>query len=103
MSSLLYRIGRFAASRPWVAIGAWVVVAVAVVVASATGGRDLQDSMKVPGLDSQKAVDLLSAAKSADANGLALGAGRSCGIVPSGKNSAASIGPSLRRHRASRF
>ena len=67
MSSLLYRIGRFAASRPWVAIGAWVVVAVAVVVASATGGRDLQDSMKVPGLDSQKAVDLLSAAKSADA------------------------------------
>jgi RND superfamily putative drug exporter len=67
MSHLLYRLGRFAARRPLVAIGAWLVVAVAVVVTSATVGRTLEDSTEVPGLDSQRAVDLLSAAESADA------------------------------------
>ena len=64
MSSVLYRIGRFSASRPWAMIGAWVAVALVVVVAAGTVGRELEDSFAVPGLDSQVAVDLLSEAQS---------------------------------------
>jgi RND superfamily putative drug exporter len=64
MSTALYRLGRFAAVRPWVVIGAWLVVAISVVAASGTFGRDLEDSFEVPGLDSQEAIDLLADAGS---------------------------------------
>ena len=59
MSQFLYRLGRFAAGRPWIVIGAWFAAAVIVVTASAVGGKTLEDSFEVPGLDSQEAVDLL--------------------------------------------
>ncbi len=64
MSRALYRLGRFAASRPWTVIGLWLVAAVVVVGSSATFGRTLEDSFAVPGLDSQNAVDLLTSAQS---------------------------------------
>jgi RND superfamily putative drug exporter len=64
MSHALYRLGRFAARRPWVVIGAWLVVAVLVIAASGAFGRDLEDSFEVPGLDSQEAGALLTAAQS---------------------------------------
>jgi RND superfamily putative drug exporter len=64
MSSVLYRLGRLAARRPWRVIGVWLLLAVAVIAASSSFGRDLEDSFAVPGLDSQNAVDLLSAADS---------------------------------------
>ncbi len=64
MSNVLYRLGRFAARRPWVVIGAWLLTAVVVIVASSTVGRELEDTFEVPGLDSQLAVELLSAAES---------------------------------------
>ncbi len=64
MSSVLYRIGRFSASRPWIVIGVWVAIAIAVVAAAGTVGSELEDSFAVPGLDSQVAVDLLSEAQS---------------------------------------
>jgi putative drug exporter of the RND superfamily len=64
MSSALYRLGRFAARRPWTVIGAWLLVSVVVVVAANTVGRDFKDSAEVPGLDSQRAVELLSAVES---------------------------------------
>jgi RND superfamily putative drug exporter len=69
MSSILYRIGHGAARRPWRVIAAWLVVAVALIAASASFGRDLDDSFEVPGVDSQQAVELLSAAGS-DSAGL---------------------------------
>lgn len=72
MSHVLYRMGRFAARRPWVVLGAWLLVSVLVVGASGAFGRKLDDSVKVPGLDSQQAVDLLSAARSNDAGLTAL-------------------------------
>lgn len=62
MSYALYRMGRFAARHPWRVIGAWLVVAVVVVAASSSFGKELEDSFAVPGLDSQEAVELLSAA-----------------------------------------
>ena len=67
MSAVLYRIGRFSASRPWVMIGVWVSIAIVVFVAAGTAGGELEDSFEVPGLDSQVAVDLLSEAQSVQA------------------------------------
>lgn len=64
MSRALYRLGLFAASRPWVVIGAWLLVSVVVIGASGAWGRDLEDSFEVPGLDSQEAVELLTEAQS---------------------------------------
>ncbi len=69
MSDALFRIGRFAARRPWAVVGAWLAASLLVVGASAAFGAELQDSFEVPGLDSQHAVDLLAAAES-DAAGL---------------------------------
>ena len=64
MSSTLYRLGRLAARRPYAVIGAWLIVAVLVVAASAAFGRDLEDSFDVPGTDSAQARAALSAAGS---------------------------------------
>ena len=64
MSHGLYRLGRFAARRPWAVLGSWLVMSVLVVGASSAFGEKLEDSFGAPGLDSQKATDLLSAAGS---------------------------------------
>ena len=64
MSQRLYRLGRFAARRPWAFIATWAIVAVLVVGASAGFGRDLEDAFEAPGLDSTAALDLLTAAES---------------------------------------
>ncbi|WP_410789092.1 MMPL family transporter [Kribbella sp. C-35] len=69
MRSTLYRLGRYAARRPWVVIGAWLVVAALVVAASGAFGKKLEESFGAPGVDSQYATDLLSAA-GADQAGL---------------------------------
>ncbi len=60
MAHALYRLGRFAARRPWVVIGSWLAMSVLIVGASGFFGHELEDSFEVPGLDSQAAVDLLS-------------------------------------------
>ncbi len=69
MSTALYRLGRLAARRPGSVIGVWLLVAVAVIGSSSVFGRDLEDSFEVPGLDSQKALELLTTTQS-DSAGL---------------------------------
>ncbi len=69
MSNLLYRLGRSAATRPWVAIGAWVLLALVVIASSVAFGRDLEESFEAPGLDSYQAAELLAEAK-ADERGI---------------------------------
>jgi RND superfamily putative drug exporter len=69
MSRLLYLIGHHAARRPWVVIASWFALAVLVIGASGVYGHKLGDSLTAPGLDSQRATDLLAAAH-ADAAGL---------------------------------
>jgi putative drug exporter of the RND superfamily len=64
LSRVLYRSGRFAARRPWTVIAVWLVTFVLVAGASSAFGQKLEDSFGAPGLDSQKATDLLSAAGS---------------------------------------
>ena len=60
LSRWLEQLGRGAASHPWRVLGAWLVVALVVIGASSTVGRELEDSFGAPGLDSQEAIDLLS-------------------------------------------
>ncbi|MCZ3387814.1 MAG: MMPL family transporter [Actinomycetia bacterium] len=60
MSQGLYRLGRVCASRPWTVIATWIVIGVIVVGAGSVFGHKLEDSFRVPGLDSQKANDLVS-------------------------------------------
>ncbi len=62
MSNALYRLGRFAARRPWTVIGTWVVLAVLVVAAAGIFGQKLENTFGAPGLDSQHATELLTAA-----------------------------------------
>jgi putative drug exporter of the RND superfamily len=69
MSNFLYRLGRSAATRPWVAIGAWVVLALVVITSSVAFGRDLEESFEAPGLDSYQAAELLAEAQ-ADEGGV---------------------------------
>lgn len=69
MSDLLYRLGRSAATRPWTAIGAWVVLALVVIASSAAFGRELEESFEAPGLDSYQAAELLAEAQ-ADEGGV---------------------------------
>ncbi|MFL6173682.1 MAG: MMPL family transporter [Marmoricola sp.] len=69
MSNFLYRLGRSAAARPWVAIGAWVVLALVVTASSVAVGRHLDESFEAPGLDSYQATQLLGHAQ-ADEGGV---------------------------------
>ncbi len=62
LSHTLYRIGLFAARRPWTVIGSWLVVTLVVVGASVGFGQELEDSFEVPGIDSQQATDLMAGA-----------------------------------------
>jgi len=62
MSNALYRLGRYAARRPWTVIGTWIALAVLVVTAAGLFGQKLENTFGAPGLDSQQATELLSAA-----------------------------------------
>ena len=64
MSRALELLGRFAAGRPWFVIGSWAAVCLVVVTSSAAFGRQLNDPFEAPGLDSQRATDLLASAGS---------------------------------------
>ncbi|MFE5333228.1 MMPL family transporter [Embleya sp. NPDC056575] len=62
LSKALLRLGASAARHPWRVIAAWLIAAtLAVVAAIAIGGRTA-DSMTVPGLDSQRAAELIERA-----------------------------------------
>ncbi|WP_284574724.1 MMPL family transporter [Streptomyces sp. 2P-4] len=62
LSKALLRLGTSAARRPWRVIAVWLLAAVlAVLAALAVGGRTA-DSMTAPGLDSQRAAELIERA-----------------------------------------
>lgn len=62
LSKALLRLGAGAARHPWRVIAAWLVaVTLAVLAAVAFGGRTA-DSMTAPGLDSQRAAELIERA-----------------------------------------
>ncbi len=61
MATLLYRLGRFAYKRALLVVIAWVLLAAGALAGGVALGGQLQDSYAIPGTESQKAIDLLSA------------------------------------------
>ena len=59
MTTLLSRIGRFAARHPWRVVAGWLVAAIAAATLASTVGGTLNDDYTMPGTDSQRATDLL--------------------------------------------
>lgn len=59
MFHVLFRIGHFAGSHPWRVIGAWVVVAVSIVMLNAAGGGAYDEKFTLPGSESQAAADAI--------------------------------------------
>jgi len=57
---LIARWARFASRHPWRVLAGWLVIFVVAGVLSSTVGGKFVDSFKIPGAESQKAVDLLS-------------------------------------------
>jgi RND superfamily putative drug exporter len=61
MATLLFRLGRFAYKRALLVVIAWVILAAGALAGGVALGGQLQDSYAIPGTESQKAIDLLSA------------------------------------------
>jgi putative drug exporter of the RND superfamily len=59
MSRLLHRWGRAAARHPWRMIGAWLIIAIAVLALQSTVGGETSDDFTIPGTEAQHGVDLL--------------------------------------------
>jgi len=61
MATLLFRLGRFAYRRAVPVLIAWIILAAGALAGGVALGGQLQDSYAIPGTESQKAIDLLSA------------------------------------------
>jgi RND superfamily putative drug exporter len=59
MTLLLYRLGRLAVRRRRLVLLAWVVAAVAVILGTQSAGGKTADAFEVPGVESQRALDVL--------------------------------------------
>ncbi|MGW0660996.1 MMPL family transporter [Streptodolium elevatio] len=62
LSKALLRLGASAARHPWRVIAAWLIAAALAVLAAITIGGRTADSMTAPGLDSQRAAQLIERA-----------------------------------------
>lgn len=56
MTKVLYSLGRFSVRRRFVVLGVWLVVAVALVVASHQTGDTTNNNLSLPGTGSQQAM-----------------------------------------------
>jgi RND superfamily putative drug exporter len=59
MTSLLYRIGRAGVRRRRLVLLAWILIAVGVIVGGQVSGGKTSDVFEVPGVESQRALDIL--------------------------------------------
>ena len=59
MSTFLFKLGHFASRHPWRVIAAWLVLACATFFLNAQVGGEPNDDFRLPGSESQRAVDLL--------------------------------------------
>ncbi|MFB8394175.1 MMPL family transporter [Streptomyces yangpuensis] len=62
LSKALLRVGASAARHPWRVIAAWLIIATLAVLAAVAFGGRTADSMTAPGLDSQRAAELIERA-----------------------------------------
>jgi len=61
MSTYLYRLGRFAVRRRWLVLLSWVLGLVVLLGSSLMTGGEFHDEFNIPGVESQKALDVLEA------------------------------------------
>src|SRR3954468_21133590 len=71
MSSFLFRLGHSAARHPWRVIGVWLTAAIAVMALSGSIGGSFKDDFRVPGVESQRAADILNDRFPSEAGGSA--------------------------------
>src|SRR3954447_17153716 len=69
MTSVLYRLGHVCVRRRWVVVALWLTLFAGLAVAARMVGSDVNDNLTLPGTDSQKATDLLTARFPSQANG----------------------------------
>ncbi|WP_119727546.1 MMPL family transporter [Thermomonospora amylolytica] len=60
MATLLYRLGRLSARRRLAVIGIWLVLLAAAVAGTAASGAQTDDEFRIPGTESQQALDVLA-------------------------------------------
>ena len=60
MSAFLYRLGRSCARHPFRVLGIWLVAAVAVVALQGAAGGKYDNRIRIPGVESQRAADVLT-------------------------------------------
>src|SRR3954447_24103738 len=61
MTALLYRLGRACVRYRHLVVAAWVLTAIVITVGSRMGGGDMSDQFRIPGVESQRALDVLEA------------------------------------------
>ncbi|MGO4749264.1 MMPL family transporter, partial [Streptomyces sp. 2MCAF27] len=59
MSTLLYRLGRFAYRRKWSVIGAWSVLLLVAVVAALGLMKPFASATTIPGTEAQRTLDVV--------------------------------------------
>ncbi len=59
MTGPLYAIGRFCSRHHWPVIGAWLILAIALVLVGQAGGSKTSENLTLPGTDSTIATELL--------------------------------------------
>jgi RND superfamily putative drug exporter len=59
VSAFLFRLGRSSARHPFRVIGVWLMAAVAIVALQSAAGGEFDDTFRVPGVESQRAADVL--------------------------------------------
>jgi putative drug exporter of the RND superfamily len=69
MTAVLYGLARFCVRRKYIILGAWLVVAIALVAISHRMGDNLNDNLSLPGTNSHAATEILSTSFPAQANG----------------------------------
>lgn len=69
MRNALYSYGRLAARRPWQLLAAWLLVAAAVVGVWSVVGTTIDDDVRIPGSDSNRAQEIQAAVFPASALG----------------------------------
>jgi RND superfamily putative drug exporter len=60
VSAFLFRLGRSSAGHPFRVLGLWLLAAVAIVALQGRAGGEFDNSARVPGVESQHAVDVLN-------------------------------------------
>ena len=69
MSNFLYRVGRVCTRRRWRVLAAWIALVVSLLAVGKLAGGQFVDRLSIPGVEAQKAADLLTTAFPSQAGG----------------------------------